>query len=173
MQIVRLIIAGEEELNEPRAQTLCFVSKFNNDMISPEAVMKLRQKNPGAIRNADEDLGDFYLDTGIKLDPRSYSIVSSHLPKMCRGEVFSSRTDLLLIFDGNNDRIHSVSQDDSNIEVPRCYKLGYNEHKMCQCVRQGMYLFFSIFNSIFHLLFCFSMLSLDSNISEILQKSRR
>ena len=83
---MRLIIAGEEELNEPRAQTLCFVSKFNNDMISPEAVMKLRQKNPGAIRNADEDLGDFYLDTGIKLDPRSYSIVSSHLPKMCRGK---------------------------------------------------------------------------------------
>lgn len=156
MQIVRLIIAGEEELNEPRAQTLCFVSKFNNDMISPEAVMKLRQKNPGAIRNADEDLGDFYLDTGIKLDPRSYSIVSSHLPKMCRGEVFSSRTDLLLIFDGNNDRIHSVSQDDTNIEVPRCYKLGYNEHKMCQCVRQGVLIYrinlpkylFSVFNSI-------------------------
>ena len=56
-------------------------------------------------------------------------------------KVFSSRTDLLLIFDGNNDRIHSVSQDDTNIEVPRCYKLGYNEHKMCQCVRQGVYLF--------------------------------
>ena len=37
VQITRLIIAGEEELNEPRAQTLCFVSSFTNDLIPPEA----------------------------------------------------------------------------------------------------------------------------------------
>ena len=30
-QILRLIIPGEEELNEPRAQIVCFVSSFNND----------------------------------------------------------------------------------------------------------------------------------------------
>ena len=41
-QILRLIIPGEEELNEPRAQSICFISSFNNDLISPEAVMKLR-----------------------------------------------------------------------------------------------------------------------------------
>ena len=37
VQITRIIIAGEEELNEPRAQTLCFVSSFTNDLIPPEA----------------------------------------------------------------------------------------------------------------------------------------
>ena len=89
-QILRLIIPGEEELNEPRAQTICFISSFNNDLISPEAVMKLRQKHPGTVRIADEDMGEIVQDSPLKVGPRASALwISSHLPKMCR-EAFSS-----------------------------------------------------------------------------------
>ena len=89
-QILRLIIPGEEELNEPRAQTICFISSFNNDLISPEAVMKLRQKHPGTIRTADEDMGEIVQDSPLKVGARASALwISSHLPKMCR-EAFTS-----------------------------------------------------------------------------------
>ena len=89
-QILRLIIPGEEELNEPRAQTICFISSFNNDLISPEAVMKLRQKHPGTVRIADDDMGEIVQDSPLKVGPRASALwISSHLPKMCR-EAFSS-----------------------------------------------------------------------------------
>ena len=73
-QILRLIIPGEEELNEPRAQTICFVSSFNNDLISPEAVMKLRQKHPGTIRTADEDMGEIVQDSPLKVGARASAL---------------------------------------------------------------------------------------------------
>jgi hypothetical protein len=39
-----------------RLQAICFISFYTGDLIPPEAVMKLRQKHPGTIRVAEEDL---------------------------------------------------------------------------------------------------------------------
>jgi len=141
VQITRLVVAGEEELNEPRAQTLCFVSSFTNDLIPPEAVMKLRQKNPGTIRVADEDLGEIVQDSSLKLFSKSVALISYQLPKMCRGDVLSSHHEIANILEGRNnnkDKVQDVSQNDlAYDELQRCYTLPYNEdrRKSCICAR--------------------------------------
>ena len=137
-QITRVILAGEEELNEPRAQTLCFITSFTNDLITPEAVMKLRQKNPGAVRTADDDLGETVIETSIRLQIRSYALISSHLSKMCRGDTFSSQNELSNIFEGNNGKLTAVTSESGYENLQKCYYLDYHEsnNMACICSRQ-------------------------------------
>ncbi len=141
-QVTRLIIPGEEELNEPRAQTLCFVSAFSNDLISPEAVMKLRQKHPGAIRVADEDMGEVVQDSPIRLHAKLHmpGLVSSHLSKMCR-ESLSSEHELFNIL--NNAKLAKMApalakaKDDNYENLQRCYNQDYSDlAQPCLCSRQ-------------------------------------
>lgn len=140
-QILRLIIPGEEELNEPRAQTICFISSFNNDLISPEAVMKLRQKHPGTVRIADEDMGEIVQDSPLKVGPRASALwISSHLPKMCR-EAFSSEHELFNILGGNLQKVDATSQKDEGYEdLQRCFSTPSSQENIggtpCICSRQ-------------------------------------
>ena len=85
-QIMRIIIPGEEELGQPLFQVLCFVSYFNGDLIPPEAVMKLRQKRPGALRTAEDDQGDVVKDSPLSITPDipKLTYISSHLSSLCK-----------------------------------------------------------------------------------------
>ena len=67
-------------------QAFCFVSSFSGDLIPPEAVMKLRQKNPLTVRVADEDRGEVVQDSNLLLSPSPIRLasVSSHLASFCR-----------------------------------------------------------------------------------------
>lgn len=58
VEAMKVIIPGEEELGQTGHQTLCFLSHAAQaDFIAPDAMAKLRQKNPGTIRMAEEDKG--------------------------------------------------------------------------------------------------------------------
>ncbi|XP_047019690.1 out at first protein [Helicoverpa zea] len=58
VEAMKLIIPGEEELGQTGHQTLCFLTHAAQaDFIAPDAMAKLRQKNPGTIRVAEEDKG--------------------------------------------------------------------------------------------------------------------
>ena len=85
-QIMRIIIPGEEELGQPLFQVLCFVSYFNGDLIPPEAVMKLRQKRPGALRTAEDDQGDVIKESPLSITPDipKLTYISSHLSSLCK-----------------------------------------------------------------------------------------
>ena len=85
-QIMRIIIPGEEELGQPLFQVLCFVSFFNGDLIPPEAVMKLRQKRPGALRTAEDDQGDVIQESPLSITPNlpKLTFISSHLSSLCK-----------------------------------------------------------------------------------------
>ena len=85
-QIMRIIIPGEEELGQPLFQVVCFVSYFNGDLIPPEAVMKLRQKHPGALRTAEDDQGEVLqeCDLSINSTPSKLATISSHLSSLCK-----------------------------------------------------------------------------------------
>ena len=85
-QIMRIIIPGEEELGQPLFQVLCFVSYFNGDLIPPEAVMKLRQKRPGALRTAEDDQGDVIQESPLSITTNfpKLTYVSSHLSSLCK-----------------------------------------------------------------------------------------
>ncbi|XP_013192754.1 out at first protein [Amyelois transitella] len=58
VEAMKVIIPGEEELGQSGYQTLCFLSHAAQaDFIAPDAMAKLRQKNPGTVRVAEEDKG--------------------------------------------------------------------------------------------------------------------
>ena len=85
-QIMRVIIPGEEELWQPLFQVVCFVSYFNGDLIPPEAVMKLRQKHPGALRTAEDDQGEVLQECDLSINsiPSTLASISSHLSSLCK-----------------------------------------------------------------------------------------
>ena len=85
-QIMRVIIPGEEELGQPFFQVLCFVSYFTGDLIPPEAVMKLRQKHPGALRTAEDDQGTIVQECPLSINHNSQKLISisSHLSSLCK-----------------------------------------------------------------------------------------
>ena len=135
-QILRLIIPGEEELNEPRAQIVCFVSSFNNDLISPEAVSKLRQKHPHAIRVADEDMGEIVQDSPLRIAKNQ--LISTHLGKSCK-EAYTSHYELDKIFNGNLHKVKEYLHEETDIkyqELSRCFSLAHNDAYPCICSRQ-------------------------------------
>ncbi|CAB4053902.1 unnamed protein product [Lepeophtheirus salmonis] len=84
-QIVRILIPGEEELDQPMYQGLCFVSSYGGDLIPPEAVMKLRQKHPATLRIAEQDNGEIVQDSSLSLkrSPARLAALSTHLSQFC------------------------------------------------------------------------------------------
>ncbi|KAJ8035272.1 Out at first protein [Holothuria leucospilota] len=100
VQITRLTVLGEEERNEKLYQRLCFVNHFTkNSFISTDAMSKLRQKNPGTVRNPEEDLGreQLQMDMGVNLE-RAFRI-SKHIRDACseaRTTTYTREMDLKL-----------------------------------------------------------------------------
>ncbi|CAG2163070.1 unnamed protein product [Oppiella nova] len=98
VQIFRIYRLGELDLNESQYKVYCFVTHLlRNEFISSDAMSKLRQRNPGAIRQPEEDKGKefFEMDLNIVLDKSS--IISQHLPKVCSdatNQTFTREIDL-------------------------------------------------------------------------------
>ncbi|XP_013142536.1 PREDICTED: out at first protein [Papilio polytes] len=58
VEAMKVVIPAEEELGQSGFQTLCFLTHAAQaDFIAPDAMAKLRQKNPGTVRVAEEDKG--------------------------------------------------------------------------------------------------------------------
>lgn len=140
-QLVRVFLLGEEDLGEPRSQAFCFVSAFTGDMIPPEAVMKLRQKNPWTIRVADEDRGQVDQESPLVLDSSAIrqSIVSSHLHSFCKdakSTIFSSEHELFNILDSvNGPDFSSISKSavEDHVSLSRCHALPQTSKGPCLC----------------------------------------
>ena len=95
--------------------------------------MKLRQKHPGAIRVAGDDMGEVVQDSPIKI--RQSPILSSHFPKMCR-EAYSSQHELYNILDGDLQKIQpALSKDPGYEELRRCFSVE-TLNEACICSRQ-------------------------------------
>jgi len=82
--ITSVTIPGEEELGQPKYQVLCFVSPTSSDIIPPEAMTKLRQKHPGAIRVAEEGRGRLVVDNSVSIIVNRAQSLSNHIPSMCK-----------------------------------------------------------------------------------------
>jgi len=88
VQIFRMITMAEEEKGQ-RAdsyQVLCHVIRFSkSDFISADAMSKLRQKNPGAIRTPEEDKGleTFLMDSRILVGGNAVNAISPHINGLC------------------------------------------------------------------------------------------
>ena len=82
--LTSVTILGEQELGEPPYQRLCFVTPGTGDMIPPEAVNKLRQKHPGAVRVAEESRGRVVIDNTATLNINKAQYLSSHIYHTCK-----------------------------------------------------------------------------------------
>lgn len=90
VQIIKALVLGEEERGQNQYQVLCFVNHFFKvDFISSDAMSKLRQKNPGTVRVAEEDKGHVNYTMDLFLDVSESKDISKHIATLC-GEAAGS-----------------------------------------------------------------------------------
>ncbi|RZF44492.1 hypothetical protein LSTR_LSTR002265 [Laodelphax striatellus] len=98
VQILKALVLGEEERGQSQYQVMCFVCHINKDeFISSDAMAKLRQKNPGTVRTAEEDRGrdNYQMDLFVDV-PRS-AVISRHVVSLCseaKDATYTRRKDL-------------------------------------------------------------------------------
>ncbi|XP_048480618.1 out at first protein [Plutella xylostella] len=97
VEAMKVVIPGEEELGQARHQALCFLThSAQADFIAPDAMAKLRQKNPGTVRVAEEDRG-WRQTTATAWAGRAARLLSPAAARHCAAagdQVFLRATDL-------------------------------------------------------------------------------
>ncbi|XP_046388175.1 out at first protein [Ischnura elegans] len=87
VQILKALVLGEEERGQSQYQVMCFVCHFQKgEFISSDAMSKLRQKNPGAVRVPEEDRGREMLPMDLWVEVGSSTVssaISHHIPTLC------------------------------------------------------------------------------------------
>lgn len=114
VQIFRVYIPWEEERGvvQSQPQVLCFVTRFGkNEFISSDAMSKLRQKNPSAIRTPEEDKGIERHNLNLVVNLEQSSIISPHLFNICqeaKEATYAQDTDIKLIAQLSNQDVNKV-----------------------------------------------------------------
>ncbi|XP_019743286.1 out at first protein homolog [Hippocampus comes] len=85
LKIFRSLILGELERGENQYQALCFISRLGrNEIIPSESMARLRQKNPHAIRLAEERRGLEQLTMSASVNGSRAWQLSGHIHNMCK-----------------------------------------------------------------------------------------
>ncbi|XP_065563418.1 out at first protein-like isoform X2 [Artemia franciscana] len=98
VQIIKMTVLGSEYVGEDSdvSYSVCFAFKLpvkkpneideeTYEYVGPEAMVKLRQKNPSVIRVAEEDKGVFHAVFNSAIDITKSSIISQSVYHNCRG----------------------------------------------------------------------------------------
>ncbi|XP_062377828.1 out at first protein homolog [Sardina pilchardus] len=98
VKIFRALILGELERGQSQYQALCFITRLNrNEIIPSESMARLRQKNPHAIRTAEERRGVEQMTMNVAVNlTRSWQL-SAHIHNMCsvaREAVYTREADV-------------------------------------------------------------------------------
>ncbi|XP_036601837.1 out at first protein homolog [Trichosurus vulpecula] len=84
VKIFRALILGELEKGQSQFQALCFITRLHhNEIIPSEAMAKLRQKNPRAVRQAEEvrSLEQLHMDVAVNFSKGAW--LSPHIHNVC------------------------------------------------------------------------------------------
>ncbi|KAK0181535.1 hypothetical protein PV327_003812 [Microctonus hyperodae] len=93
VQVIKVLVLGEEERGQHQYQVMCFVNYYYKmDFISSDAMSKLRQKNPGTIRIAEEDRGYTNYTMDLFLDATKSKLISKHIVTFCNEAADSTYT---------------------------------------------------------------------------------
>jgi len=84
LTVTVVTVPGEQELGQPLYQQFCFLAPAAGDLISAEAVSKLRQKHPGSVRVAEESRGRVVVEHSLAVAPTRTASLSPHIPDLCR-----------------------------------------------------------------------------------------
>lgn len=84
VKVFRSLILGELERGQSQYQALCFITRLDhNEIIPSESMAKLRQKNPRAIRTAEEERGLEQLTMNVAVNFSKASQLSGHIHNVC------------------------------------------------------------------------------------------
>ncbi|KAG5896238.1 hypothetical protein JTB14_011356 [Gonioctena quinquepunctata] len=84
VQVLKSLVLGEEERGQSQYQVMCFIFHFPKDsFISSDAMSKLRQKNPSAIRSPEDDLGKVNHTMSHVVILKHAGIISPHIVDLC------------------------------------------------------------------------------------------
>ncbi|XP_016300764.1 out at first protein homolog [Sinocyclocheilus anshuiensis] len=84
VKIFRALILGELERGQSQYQALCFITRLNhNEIIPSESMARLRQKNPLAIRTAEEKRSTEMLSMDVAVNLTRTWQLSTHIHNMC------------------------------------------------------------------------------------------
>ncbi|XP_014671777.1 PREDICTED: out at first protein-like [Priapulus caudatus] len=129
IQVFKVLVLGEEERGESQFQVMCFVLRFmKNEFIATDAMSKLRQKNPGTIRNAEEDKGTEQHDLDLCVDVGQASVISPHLPVLChdaKETTFARETDLKALAKPGGPK-------DAKVMLKAAHKCGVGVQERCK-----------------------------------------
>lgn len=98
VKIFRALVLGELERGQSQYQALCFIARLShNEIIPSESMARLRQKNPRAVRSAEERRGveQLTMNTAVNLS-RAWQL-SAHIHNVCgeaRESIYARETDV-------------------------------------------------------------------------------
>ncbi|XP_037073433.1 out at first protein-like [Pollicipes pollicipes] len=103
VQIFQALVLGEEERGQSQYQVMCFVTKVDKgDYIASDAIAKLRQKNPHAERQAEEDLSEVGYQMEVLVHLNRSAALSPHIAQLCgeaAGATYSRHEDVRHVAD--------------------------------------------------------------------------
>ncbi|KAH9504299.1 hypothetical protein Btru_064573 [Bulinus truncatus] len=138
VQIFRMYVLGEEELGQVQPQVVCFITRFmRNDFISSDAMSKLRQKNPTAIRTPEEERETAVYTLDLSVNIEKASVISPYTYNICsdaKDGSFAQEVDLRTISKSlakDYVTLISATSELPPYKFPRCREL--NVPKPCTC----------------------------------------
>ncbi|XP_008568418.1 PREDICTED: out at first protein homolog [Galeopterus variegatus] len=142
VKIFRALILGELEKGQSQFQALCFVTRLqHNEIIPSEAMAKLRQKNPRAVRQAEEERGLEQLHMDIAVNFSQGGLLSPHLHNVCAEAaeaIYTRQEDVRFWLEQGVDSsvFEALPKASELAELPRCRQVG-DRGKPCVC-RYGL-----------------------------------
>ncbi|KAH3701844.1 out at first protein-like [Dreissena polymorpha] len=103
VQVFKVYVPWEEErgIVQPYPQVMCFVTRFGkNEFISSDAMSKLRQKNPTAIRSPEEDRGMETRELNLAVNLEKSGVLSPYLKSVCENAadaIYAQDSDIKLL----------------------------------------------------------------------------
>ncbi|XP_027627783.1 out at first protein homolog [Tupaia chinensis] len=138
VKIFRALILGELEKGQSQFQALCFVTRLHrNDIIPSEAMAKLRQKNPRAVRQAEEVRGPEQLHMDVAVNFSQGGLLSPHLHNVCSEAaeaIYTRHEDVRFWLEQGVDGsvFDPLPRASEQAELPRCGQAG-GRGKPCMC----------------------------------------
>ncbi|KAM8818540.1 out at first protein homolog isoform 2-T2 [Rhynchonycteris naso] len=138
VKIFRALILGELEKGQSQFQALCFVTRLHhNEIIPSEAMAKLRQKNPRAVRQAEEVRGLEHLHMDIAVNFSQGALLSPHLRNVCAEAVdaiYTRQEDVKFWLEQGVDSsmFKTLPKDTEQALLPRCRQMR-DQGMPCMC----------------------------------------
>ncbi|XP_029063479.1 out at first protein homolog isoform X1 [Monodon monoceros] len=142
VKIFRALILGELEKGQSQLQALCFATRLHhNEIIPSEAMAKLRQKNPRAVRQAEEVRGLEQMHMDVTVNFSQGGLLSPHLRNVCAeaaDAIYTRQEDVRFWLEQGVDSFvfEALPKASEQMLLPRCGQVG-DRGKPCVC-RYGL-----------------------------------